>query len=156
MQKRWILATALTLLVLLAAVAQAKPNFSGEWKLNPDKSDFGPMPPPDSMTLKIAHDEPSLQVNTTQTGAQGELSYEAKYTTDGKESTNTIGPMEAKSTANWEGENLLINTKLAGNGMDVTLKSKWTLSEDGKHLTNAVHVVSPQGELDLSYVFDKK
>ncbi len=144
------------LLLAMAALAQAKPNFTGDWKLNSEKSDFGPMPPPDSMSLKIDHEDPNLKVATTQSGAQGEMSYEAKYTTDGKESTNTIGPMEAKSIANWEGDNLLINTKLAGNGMDLELKSKWTLSEDGKHLTNTVHIVSPQGEFDLSYVFDKQ
>jgi hypothetical protein len=30
--------------------AQAKPNFSGEWTMAPEKSDFGPMTPPAKMT----------------------------------------------------------------------------------------------------------
>jgi hypothetical protein len=33
--------------------AQAKTDFSGTWKLNASKSDFGPMPPPDTRTDKI-------------------------------------------------------------------------------------------------------
>ena len=54
---------SLTLLTLALGLvqAQAKTDFSGTWKLNTGKSDFGPMPPPDSMTQKITHQDPSLK-----------------------------------------------------------------------------------------------
>lgn len=156
MHRRWFMAAAFTLVLGLAGAAQGKPNFSGDWKVNLDKSDFGPMPPPTSITLKVDHADPDLKVNTTQSGAQGDMTVDAKYTTDGKESTNTIGPMEAKSTAAWEGDDLNINTKLDANGTEVTIKGKWSLSADGKTLTQTAHITSPQGEFDIKYVYDKQ
>ena len=35
--------------------AQQKPNFSGDWKINQVKSNFGAVPAPDTFTRKIVH-----------------------------------------------------------------------------------------------------
>ena len=156
MHRRWCLAAACTLFVGLAGAAQAKPDFSGNWKLNVDKSEFGPIPPPSTMTMKIDHADPDLKVATSQSGPQGDMSYEAKYTTDGKECTNTIGPMEAKSTLKWEGDDLLVDTNLDAGGMQIAIKGKWTLSADGKTLTQAAHINSPQGDIDVKYILEKQ
>ncbi len=77
-------------------IAQSKPNFSGECKLNIEKSDFGPMPPPSSRTDKIDHKEPGLKVPFAQVTEQGDMNGDFNYTTDGKECTNEMG--EAKQT----------------------------------------------------------
>ena len=52
---------SLALLTLTFALlqAQAKSDFSGTWKANIGKSDFGPAPPPDSLVSKIVHEDPS-------------------------------------------------------------------------------------------------
>ncbi len=155
MNRRTLLTIALFSLTL-AATAWGKPDFSGDWKLNTDKSDFGPVPPPTSMTNKIDHADPDLKVATSQSGAQGDMNYEVKYTTDGKEVTNTIGPMEAKSTATWEGDDLNVVTKLETGQGTVSIKGKWSLSADGKTLTQTAHIISPQGEIDIKYVFEKQ
>ena len=138
------------------ALAQAKPNFSGEWKLNVEKSNFGPMPAPEKMSMKIDHKDPSMKVSQSQSGPQGDMTFDASYSTDGKETSNTFGPMTAKSTAKWEGETLVIDTKLETGGGELTIKGKWTLSADGKQMTNNSHIVSPQGEIDVVYVLDKQ
>ena len=156
MRRGFFLAAAFTLTLGLSGAAQAKPNFSGDWKLNVDKSEFGPMPPPTSMTMKIDHDDPNMKVATAVSGPQGDMSVDAKYTTDGKESINSMGPMEAKSTMNWDGDDLAVTTKLDAGGTEIAIKGKWTLSTDGKTLTQATHLTSPQGEVDLKYVFEKQ
>ena len=74
-------------LALAALPALAKPNFTGDWKLNASKSTFGQMPAPDSMTYKVKHDDPKLTADTKQSG-QFEMEQHLNYTTDGKESTN--------------------------------------------------------------------
>ena len=51
-------------------IAQSKPNFSGTWKLNLAKSDFGPLPAPDSRTDVIDHNDPTMKINTSQSGGQ--------------------------------------------------------------------------------------
>lgn len=143
-------------LIAGAGQAQAKPNFTGDWKLNVDKSNFGPMPAPEKLTQKIEHKDPSMKVSQSQSGPQGEMSWDVTYSTDGKETSATIGPMETKSTAVWEGDVLVVETKLKAGEADIVIKSKWTLSADGKTITQAAHLVTPQGELDMTYVMDKQ
>lgn len=156
-RKNFLLAlSAIAGLMLGMGQAQAKPNLSGNWKLNVEKSEFGPIPAPSSMTVKIKHDEPKITMSVTQSGAQGDMSYDANYTTDGKESTNTIGPMDAKSKAHWEGDDLVVETKIDAGGSEIVIKGKYTLSEDGKTITNNSHLTTPQGELDLKQVMEKQ
>jgi hypothetical protein len=73
MRKSTLRLFSLALLTLAIGLvqAQAKSDFSGTWKINAGKTDFGPMPPPDSMTEKIVHEDPSLKVNIAQTGGRG-------------------------------------------------------------------------------------
>jgi hypothetical protein len=136
--------------------AQSKPNFSGTWKLNVAKCDFGPLPAPDSRVDVIVHDDPTIKDDITQTGGQGDFTGTINYTTDGKEATNKMGPREVKSTLGWEGSHLVVNSKLMLNDAEITIKSVWTLSDDGKTLTQDAHINSPMGELDTKTVFDKQ
>lgn len=134
----------------------AKPNYSGTWKLNVSKSDFGPIPGPDSRTDVIEHNDPTLKVSTAQEGAQGKQEYTLNMTTDGKEATNTPGGLEVKSIGGWEANNLVMNIKLRVQDNDVAVKDTWLLSEDGKTLTQNEHLSTAMGELDRKMVFEKQ
>src|SRR5882724_6524519 len=137
MRKHRILTVALVAFAVAALAAAAdKPNFSGSWKLDAAKSDFGPTPPPDKMDLKVDHSDPKLKVTQAQSGAQGEDTSEMSFTTDGKEVTNTMRGMDIKGTANWEGDAIVVNNKLDLGGTEIKLKQTYTLSEDKKVLTN--------------------
>jgi hypothetical protein len=150
---------SLTLLTLALGLvqAQAKTDFSGTWKLNASKSDFGPMPPPDSMTETITHADPSLKANVKTTGGmQGDLAYDVAYTTDGKECVNHVADNEFKSTLHWDGDELVVETKGTFSGNEFTSKDRWSLSADGKTLSIARHLSSAMGEADMKTVFDKQ
>ncbi len=136
--------------------AQAKTNFSGNWKLNSSRSDFGAMPAPDSRTDTITHQDPDLKDAFTQIGQMGEVTAEVKYSTDGKETSNTVRGNPIKSTAKWDGEELVVDSKASFNGSDVSMKDRWSLSADGKTLTIQRHVVSPMGEMDQKVVLEKQ
>jgi hypothetical protein len=138
------------------ASAGGKSNYSGTWKLNVGKSDFGVLPPPDSRTDIIDHKDPAMKVATTQDGAQGKQDYTMTITTDGKEATNNPGGMELKSTATWEGSNLAVNTKLKFQDNDVAIKTVWILSDDGKTMTQNAHFTSAMGEFDQKMIFEKQ
>jgi hypothetical protein len=149
----------LVVLVVLAIAALpllAKPNFAGNWKLNASKSDFGQMPAPDSMTQKIAHEDPNLTVAVKMSTEQGEMEFESKYTTDGKECTNQFGPNPVKSILKYDGETLLIETKGSFGDNPYTMTDKWALSEDGKVLTIQRHFKSDMGEGDQKLVLEKQ
>lgn len=149
------LAVALAL-ILLAVPALAKPNFSGDWKVNVSKSEFGQMPAPSSMTGKITHQDPSLKVAIKQSGERGDFEYEMSYSTDGKETTNEIRDNTMKSTAKWDGDVLVIDTKGSFGGNDVTIQDKMSLSADGKTLTLKRHFSSSMGEGDQTLVLEKQ
>ena len=151
MKNRFILAAAFASL-LLASHAQAAANLTGVWKLNLAKSDFGPAPAPDAMTRTINHNDPSLQMSTYQKGAQGEVTTEVKYTTDGKMAENK----NSKGSAKWDGDKLVIDSVRENQGMEIKFHDIYNLSADGKVLTVNTHLAVPQGEFDLVMVFEKQ
>jgi hypothetical protein len=150
---------SITFLIALSVVsvcAQQKTDFSGTWKLNVAKSEFGMLGGPTSRTDVITHKDPSLSDSVTAEGAQGKQQYTASYTTDGKEAVNKIGEREIKSTLKWAGSNLVISSKLLYNDMDVTGEATWVLSPDGKTLTLSAHYTSAMGDADQKFVFEKQ
>jgi hypothetical protein len=139
------------------ALAADKPDFSGEWKMDASKSNLGPMPPPDSMVRKVEYKDPTLTITEARVGGpQGDVTTTMKYSTDGKETTNSVMGNDAKAVATWEGAALVIKTKLSLQGNDLNLIQKLTLSDDGKVLTDAWHIAAPQGEFDMTYVLNKQ
>jgi hypothetical protein len=86
----------------------------------------------------------------------GEVTAEMKYSTDGKETTSSIRDNQIKSTAKWEGDELVIAGKTSFEGGDVTLADRWSLSADGKTLTILRHVNSPMGETDQKIVLERQ
>ena len=139
----------------LAAGADSRPNFSGEWKMNAAKSNFGPMPAPESRTDKIDHKDPSLKLTSTFTTPQGERTREWSCTTDGKECENAMGQVSFKSSTKWDGGNLVVDSKGSFSNNEVQIKEKWSLSEDGKTLTIERHLSSSMGEGDQKIVLEK-
>ncbi|HBY58760.1 MAG TPA: hypothetical protein DEH78_02990 [Solibacterales bacterium] len=156
MHKRTLLVVLAGLLLAGIASPADKPDFSGEWKLNLSKSDYGPVPAPDMMVRKVAHKEPELTVTTTQKGQMGEFTTEAKYATDGKEYVNKTRRGEAKSVLKWEGAALVITTKLDFQGNEIVTVDRWTLAEDGKTLNGDMKLSSPMGEAEMKMVFEKQ
>jgi len=143
-------------LLAITCLAQQKPDFSGTWKLNVAKSDFGNFPSPTSRTDVIVHKEPSLTVNVSAEGPQGKFEYVANYSTDGKETTNKVRDRDAKSTAKWDGNNLQVHSIFNLNDTEVTAVANWTLNPDGKTLNINVHFSSSMGEGDQKLVFEKQ
>ncbi len=148
---------ALLTVALGLVPALAKSDYSGTWKANAGKSDFGPMPPPDSMSQTIVHADPSLKVHVVQTGGSGDMSYDMVYTTDGKESVNHIGgDNEIKTTLKWDGEDLVGDSKGSYEGNDFTAKDRWTLSDGGKTMTVTRHISAGGADFDMKVVFEKQ
>jgi hypothetical protein len=161
--KRMTLAIGSLLLVLAAAGAaaqDAKPDFSGTWTLDLTRSDFGPMPPPDSLVSVIEHKEPSFKITTTQKGQQGELTNVRTLSTDGKETVNRLrtmaGEQDVKSITKWNGRLLTTSFSLDAQGTTIDVSDTFDLSDDGKVLTVTRALKSPQGDFGTKMVFSKQ
>lgn len=144
-------------LVSIAVLAGAgnKPDFSGIWKLNAAKSEFGKSPAPQSLTSRIEHHDPDLAVHSEITGPQGSYATDYKWVTDGRENVNTVRGNEIRATVVWNGRTLASNAKTTVNGATLTIVDLWTLSEDGQTLTISRTVQGPQGSAEQKYVYDK-
>ena len=145
------LTAALTLLA-----AQAKPNFSGEWKVNTSKSNFGPLPPPAGMSETIAHQQESVKIALVTTTGDGEMVVALQYTTDGKESVNQVGAAKMRTVGEWVGDTLVLKSKADFGQGELTIVERWDLSEDGKVLTARVHLSGSQGDADQNLRFEKQ
>lgn len=82
-----LVVAVLVALVLAGVQPAAKPDFSGDWKMNSAKSDFGAVPGPSLMTRKITHAEPALTIVEEQRSDLGNQLATRKYVTDGSPST---------------------------------------------------------------------
>ncbi len=149
MRRAAFLTVVLALAVTALAFAQAKPDFSGTWTLDPARSEMGAGPggggrgPGGPMTVKQTATELSREVS------RGGQAMTITYKLDGSESTNTMGPMTSKSTASWSGDKLVVKTvRDTPNGAMETTET-WSLGTGGKELTIAS--VSPRGERKMVY-----
>ena len=139
------IALLLTLALPAGAVAQA-PNLSGTWVLQVDKSDFGPMPAPTSRTDVIDHKDSKLTVKRSVVSGQGPSSSDLVYEIDGKPWKNkTADGNELSSTLKWDGPVLVVVTDINTPQGEAVVTDRFSLSADGKTLTQD-RVISVQGQ----------
>lgn len=142
---RVLLSLTLTLAAAAPARAQSVPNLSGTWVLDAAKSDFGMMPAPSGRTDVIDHKEPALTINRTVVTPNGEVKTALAYAVDGKPHVNKAGTNEISSVLSWEGAVLvMVSTIETPNGQAI-LTDRYSLSEDGKALTQR-RTISAQGQ----------
>jgi FlaG/FlaF family flagellin (archaellin) len=70
---------------------------------------------------------------------------------------NKVNGSDAKGTAKWQGDSLVIDSTRQIQDVQITSKEVWTLSEGGKVLTINNHVSIPQqGDFDIKLVLEKQ
>ncbi len=132
-------------------------NFSGVWVLNKEKSDFGPLPAPDSATYTIRHEGANLSLDADQDGSKKHL----EFVTDGQEHvTESDNDSEIVTRVYWSGRQLVFDArrrpKPAHETTAVSWTSKWNLSDNGKIFTIDRQIATPQGPVTQMAVFDKR
>ncbi|MGE0555786.1 MAG: hypothetical protein AB7R55_20330 [Gemmatimonadales bacterium] len=148
---RSLLTAAFALLAVGTARAQAVPDLSGTWKLDPARSDFGPAPA-QQRTEAIDHREPRLVVERTIDGTVGTLT----YVVDGKPHQNSFGGGMSTSTLAWDGKVLVMTSEVQSGQGPVKIVDRFALSEDGKALTIARAVDYPGQPFNQTLVFAKQ
>jgi hypothetical protein len=151
----------LPLLLLVAGVAfgaDAKPNLSGEWKLNIDKSHFGALPPPSSRTDKIEHQDPVLKIRRLQTGGMGDTQVTIECRTDGSPCKTAVEGLDFRFQlkVRWDGALLKFESKGQFQSTDVTTTEAWKLSEDGKTIRIQRQLSSDEGSTEQSLLLEKQ
>lgn len=162
----WILSLS-ALFIVSAVSAAAPPNLAGTWTLDKTKTTSLPRQWENatSITLEIKQDAKQITLETKVEGSQFP-SQAMTYNLDGTESTVDVQgrmPGKANLKAAWssDGKTLELSTKRTGTGQNgeqfsFTTTDKYSLSEDGKTLTDNRHSESPRGTQDSTLVYTKK
>jgi hypothetical protein len=155
-----ILFAALAVVGTTQITAQSKPNLAGIWKLNLQKSDLGQMAP-DSETYTVTQTADEVKVTIASAG-QFPINYTFSAKLDGTDTPIAADAFPADSPfriltskAEWQGNSLVITQTTSFQDAKGTLVSTYTLSDDGKVLTKATHIVFDQGAFDSKSVYDK-
>lgn len=147
---------ALPLIMACGSIeGQTRMNFNGVWKMDPAKSDFGNGPVSESRLDKIGIEGVNLKDTITQKLRRGpENTYDMIYTLDGKECTNTVRGNKVNSTAQWEGDELVIDSKVHALRLAI-MKDRYSISSDGKTLT-LLRRMTGAIDADQKIVFDRQ
>ena len=109
--------------------AQTKPDFTGAWKLNVEKSVLGGAPIARLM-VQIDHKDPVFKYIAKGTAGGQDFEETESITTDNKPGRDAQG---AVATAHWEGATL-VSDAIGADGNPL-YEVRFTLSEDGKIAT---------------------
>ena len=133
----------------VALHAQAKPNFTGTWKLNVAKSELGD-PPAESLTVEVDHKDPVLTYTVKGTAGGQDINETATLKTDG---TPTKGPNDMTFVCHWDGPTLVLN----GTAPDTSpiFEVRLSLSADGKTITRTIVRKNGNQQQTRHEIYDK-
>ncbi len=170
------MAAVFVLLSAVAAFAQTKTDFSGDWTLDVSKSkvtniESGTMNVTQTdkdITFKTDFKRPPRPDGDSAGGGMGRGmgggNQPTTYTLDGKETTSQFGSGDRTGTAKmqtkWDGGKLNFNsvrTFSTPNGdVSTTLKETWELADGGKVLKVHRETESPRGNQTSDYYYTKQ
>ncbi len=148
-----IRAFALTLLASFACLAA---DFTGVWKMDPAKSDYGLLPMPDSVTLDVKQTGESVEMKFAQEGGRAPAQYTHKYSIDGKESVNELLGNQMKTVASKQGESLKFSSTVNYRGRDLRIADTWTMAADGKSMVYKRNIAAPELTIDVTMTMLKQ
>ncbi len=140
----------------LASAMDPRPDFSGTWSMDLQKSDLAGEPAPSSKTQRVEQEGNALTVVIDEISTQGPVHGEAHYTLDGKEAVNTVFGNALSSTVTWEGQTMVMRTSGDFGGAAILLVDRWSLSPDRNTLTIARRFQGRGKISDQRLVFDRK
>ncbi len=132
-----------------------KPNFSGTWKYNPDKSDLQ-IPPFDSSSFVIEHHEPCFQMTRTHVIGGKTDTLTVVLTTDGSPNVLHHGGLEIHSTLHWEEDMLVFVSSFMREGSEATNTVRYRLEPDCRTLVAEERLRSSRIHYDNIWVLDKQ
>lgn len=157
----FVLMLTLVLLIVAAGVAsqaqeRPKPNFTGTWKFNPQKSALQLPRVPTSSIFRIKHQDPSFELSRTHVWGDKSDAWGITLTTDGTVVIKRDGGSVNRFRGYWLGDSLVFDGVLDSEGDWATNYVVYTLSEDGKVLTAIEHYPSRRQNHDNKWVFEKQ
>lgn len=140
-------------LTALGLAQSPKPDFSGRWRMEKDKSRFSGFTMPDIITRNIDERGVIMNVHTVQTSGKNTSISDVSYNIDGEPTQNVISGREAESKTYWDGPVLVVRTSTkTSKGDTEIIEDRWALSDDKQTLTTTSHIETDKGQVDMTLV----
>ena len=145
-------------LLATACVAAETPNFSGIWKLDSSKSDFGPQTAPQSAEYVVRHIGSTVAFNYTQDGK----TVRVDLIPDNQERVTSSNEETAVWTRAYFSGNVLVieSRERRRYGTQAAIgagwSSRWSLSPDSAQLIIERKIHTPDGEVAQHVVFTRQ
>ena len=131
-----------------------KPDFSGTWKFDPERSSLQ-MQSPDASTFIIEHRDPSWRLERTHVFGERSDTLTLELTTDGEPTTFTLHGWEVESRLRWEDSSLVFHSTMRREGRLTTVEVRYRLEDDGRTFVAEEHMESEETTHDNLWVFEK-
>jgi len=127
-----------------------RPNLTGTWKLNTEKSDTGGQNVQD-LIVKIEHKDPMFRYTAAGSAEGNNFEESAELSIGGKETTASNGLLVS---ARWEGNVMVATFHSADDSFSGI--ARHSLSEDGKTITRDAVIKTPEGENKQHMILEKQ
>lgn len=144
-------------IAVLGAYGQGKPDYSGVWEVNSEKSRLADWAKFDKTTITIVHKEPNFSFHrvSIRAGKTDESSF--NLTTDGRERVEKDGNRANYEKLYWDGDVLVFSSRMVlGDGREVTDVVRYTPRDGGKIFVAEEKFRGPVVKYDNLWVADRK
>jgi hypothetical protein len=138
-------------------VARQKPDFSGEWKLNPKASTLSPIVAAAvrSGLLRIEHREPAITVHLTVVFDGNPFEARFERVSDGREVVETHHGCQTVSRLCWDADALVLTDRSQSPDGEVTISFRYELQEGGRRLRAAEQIRGGGRDQDNLWIFER-
>jgi hypothetical protein len=142
---------------VMTVIAQQKPDFSGEWKLNPQASTLSPAvaAAAQSGVLQIVHRAPKFTGHQTIVLAGKPIESKFDLLSDGRDVVTDAGGRRIVSTLRWDGDALVATWRIQGPEGETTISFRYELQDDGRRLRATELLRGGGRDQDNLWVFER-
>ena len=139
------------------ALAQQKPDFTGEWQLNRQACTLSPAASAiQSGSVRIEHRDPAFRYQATLMSETGKVQYEFELPSDGKEVSGSQGGTTAVSSLHWEADALLLTSRMQLPNGELRITFRYELVDGGRRLRAVEQLRGGGRDQDNVWIFDRR
>ena len=151
------LATVLLVCVGLSALAQERPNFSGEWTLNRQASTLSSgADAAQSGLWQIEHREPTFRHKASFVTESNPIQWEYELLSDGREVVATQQGATTVSSLRWEGNALVVMWQTRHSDGEMKISFRYELVDGGRRLRAMEQVRGTDHDQDNVWIFERR
>ena len=147
----------LLLALATSGFTQGKPDFSGEWTMNRTASTLSPAAAAIQRgDVRIEHHDPTFRYKAVLKSETDSVQYEFELQTDGREVAGTQQGMTTASSLRWEGEALVLSSRIQRPNGEMKIVFRYELLDAGRRLRAVEQIRGAGRDQDNVWIFERR